>query len=66
MARWIERSFMSCGKILKLRADVVEYKCSSCHRWAVIWFGTCKYEFCPNCGEPIENTGRTIEDFERK
>ena len=66
MARWIERSFMSCGKILKYRADVVEHKCSNCYRWSVNWFGTCKYEFCPNCGEPIENTGRTIEDFERK
>ena len=65
MAEWTERSFMSCGMILKTRSDVVENKCSKCGRWALNWYGRSKYDFCPNCGERMTNASNTIEDFER-
>ena len=65
MAQWTERSFMSCGKILRYRCNVVEHKCSKCNRWALTWFGTNKYEYCPNCGERMENVSNTIKDYER-
>lgn len=65
MAEWTERSFMSCGNILRHRFDVVEIKCSKCHRWALNWYGRRKYDFCPNCGERITNASNTIADYER-
>ena len=66
MAQWTDRSFMSCGKILKYRYDVVELKCSKCNRWALSWFGSDKYDFCPNCGKRMKNASNTIKDYERK
>jgi len=47
---WIESSVMSCGQILRLRADVLEQKCGKCNRWSVKWADTMSYNFCPNCG----------------
>ena len=65
MAEWTERSFISCGKILRWRADVVEYKCGKCKRWSQKWYGTDKYEYCPNCGKKMSNVSNTIKDYER-
>lgn len=65
MAQWTDRSFMSCGKILKHRFDVVELKCSKCKRWALSWFGTDKYEYCPNCGKKMVNAGLELKDCKR-
>lgn len=65
MAQWTERSFVSCGKVLRWRADVVENKCSKCNRWALNWFGRDKYDYCPNCGKRMENASNTIKDYKR-
>ena len=65
MARWTERSFVSCGKVLRWKADVVENKCSKCNCWALNWFGRDKYDYCPNCGERMENVGLTLKDCKR-
>ena len=65
MPKWTERSFMSCGRMLKWKCDVVEYKCSNCNRWAQTWYGTDKYEYCPNCGKKMSNVSNTIKDYER-
>ena len=65
MAQWTERSFVSCGKLLRWRSDVVENKCSKCNRWALNWFGRGKYEYCPNCGKKMANAGLELKDCKR-
>ena len=64
-AKWCDRSYMSCGNILRTRSDVVEYKCLHCGRWTQWWYGTCKNEYCSHCGYKMTNDSNTIKDFER-
>lgn len=47
---WIESHIVSCGKVLQLRADILEHKCNKCERWSIKWAGTIPDNFCSNCG----------------
>ena len=64
-AEWCNRSYASCGTILRWKADVVEYQCSKCKRWSQWWFGTCKNEYCSHCGAKMTNDFNTIDDYKR-
>ena len=52
---WKEEHELSCGRILKLRINVVEHKCNNCNRWSIKWAGTIPENFCPNCGAKMIN-----------
>ena len=50
MSKWIKKPAVSCGTILRLRANVVECQCPECKRWCLKWVEVIDYDFCPNCG----------------
>ena len=66
MAEWTNRTFESCGNILRWRADVVEYKCSNCGCYTMWWFGQDKAKYCSHCGEKMTNSENYLSDFERR
>lgn len=47
---WEESHICSCGKILRMRMDVIEHKCKHCGRWSIKWVGTIPDNFCSYCG----------------
>lgn len=48
---WEYEHELSCGRILKLRLNVVEHKCNKCKHWSIKWAGTIPDNFCSHCGE---------------
>ena len=53
MSKWINNHIVSCGTILRWRANVVECQCPKCRRWCLKWADTLDYEKCPHCGEDM-------------
>ena len=47
---WEYEHELSCGRILKLRLNVVEHKCNKCKHWSIRWAGTIPDNFCSHCG----------------
>lgn len=56
-AEWEEEHEVSCGNILRWRANVIEHKCNNCKRWGIRWAGTIPDKYCPNCGAPMQKGG---------
>jgi predicted RNA-binding Zn-ribbon protein involved in translation (DUF1610 family) len=53
MSKWINKKIVSCGKILRLQANVTECQCPKCKRWCLKWADTNDYEKCPHCGQDM-------------
>lgn len=53
MNKWINKKVISCGKIMRLRASVIECQCPECKRWCVKWEEVYDYDFCPHCGKSM-------------
>lgn len=64
MSKWIKK-YMSCGKIFRLRANVVECQCPKCKRWCVKWEDTLDYEKCPHCGEDMRGKKNERNSLDR-
>ena len=47
---WEKKHELSCGRILKLRINVVEHKCNKCKHWSIKWAGTIPDNYCSHCG----------------
>lgn len=56
---WENEHELSCGRILKLRINVIEHKCKKCKHWSIKWAGTIPDNFCSHCGADMrgENNG---------
>lgn len=55
--QWVDKSIVSCGNILKWRANVVEHKCPKCHRYSQRWEGVYESEYCSHCGKKLSDGG---------
>ena len=49
MSKWKKGELISCGRIMRWRASVIECQCPKCKRWCVKWADTIDYEKCPHC-----------------
>ena len=54
MSKWIKNPTVSCGTILRWRANVVECQCPKCNRCCLKWEEVFDYDFCPNCGADMK------------
>lgn len=55
MREWLKNSPVSCGKIMKWQASVIECQCPKCKKWCLKWATVLDYDFCPNCGADMRN-----------
>ena len=53
-SKWIKDNPLSCGRIMHMRASVIECQCPKCKHWCLKWSDVLDYDFCPHCGEDIE------------
>ena len=51
---WEESHIFSCGKILRMRMDVIEHKRKNCGWWSIKWVRTIPDNFCSYCGASIK------------
>lgn len=57
MSKWKKGEIISCGRIMRLRASVIECQCPNCKRWCLKWVDTVDYDFCPWCSANMMTGG---------
>ena len=58
---WEYEHELSCGRILKLRINVVEHKCNKCKHWSIKWAGTIPDNYCSHCGADMRGEGNEVQ-----
>lgn len=51
--KWEDEQIVSCGKILRWRADVLEHRCPKCKRYSLRWADVYESNYCSHCGEKM-------------
>ena len=59
--KWEDEHIVSCGNILRMRADVLEHRCPKCKRYSLRWVDVYESDYCSNCGDKM-----TKEDSENE
>lgn len=54
---WEKCVFISCGKLLKWKSNVIEQRCSKCGRWSLRWEESIQNEYCSHCGVKMRKGG---------
>ncbi len=57
--KWGKEEFISCGKLLRWRANVLEHQCPKCKCWSIRWADCIESNYCSHCGKRM-----TKEDSE--